>query len=175
MHAALLSYNLKSWKCATEVSSIISYVSCSQYRVGSSNFVPLKTCSEVASVRCSTQETPFSATPRIWCTRLHFDVPWQECDIPEISRHWYGPKAIFYHEYVTAQRQISVAEQVDGEILACCDAESLQELGVTSRIQQICLAKIIVWWITFCCCFSEQVMMYNIWQLYECRTFRVNY
>lgn len=35
------------------------------------------------------------------------------------------------------------AEQVDGEILACCDVEVLQELGVTSRVQQIRLTKII--------------------------------
>ena len=35
------------------------------------------------------------------------------------------------------------AEHVDGEILASCDAECLKELGVTSRIQQIRLAKLI--------------------------------
>lgn len=35
------------------------------------------------------------------------------------------------------------AEHVDGEILACCDVEALQELGVTSRVQQIRLTKII--------------------------------
>ena len=35
------------------------------------------------------------------------------------------------------------AEQVDGEILACCDVEVLQELGVTSRVQQIRLTMII--------------------------------
>ena len=35
------------------------------------------------------------------------------------------------------------AEQVDGEILASCDVECLEELGVTSRVQQIRLAKLI--------------------------------
>lgn len=35
------------------------------------------------------------------------------------------------------------AEHVDGEILASCDVECLVELGVTSRIQQLRLAKLI--------------------------------
>ena len=35
------------------------------------------------------------------------------------------------------------AEHVDGEILASCDVECLAELGVTSRIQQLRLAKLI--------------------------------
>ena len=32
---------------------------------------------------------------------------------------------------------------MDGDILASCDLQSLEELGVTSRVQQICLTKLI--------------------------------
>ena len=35
------------------------------------------------------------------------------------------------------------AEHVDGEILACCDVQSLQELGVTSGLQRIRFTKLI--------------------------------
>ena len=44
---------------------------------------------------------------------------------------------------LSEHRERFFAEYVDGEILSSCDLQSLEELGVTSRIQQIRLTKLI--------------------------------
>ena len=44
---------------------------------------------------------------------------------------------------LSEHRERFLAEYVDGEILASCDLQSLEELGVTSHVQQIRLTKLI--------------------------------
>ena len=45
--------------------------------------------------------------------------------------------------HLSEHRDRFLAEHIDGDILACCDSDCLHELGVTSHIQQLRLAKLI--------------------------------
>ena len=58
----------------------------------------------------------------------------------------YRPTVLVYYTYLYKLNfhwERFRAEHVDGEILASCDVDCLAELGVTSRIQQLRLAKLI--------------------------------